>query len=334
MIDFTHYIKAKSDADTYLNHIKDLNGTPKKQHFLARLSLCNGYRDVLIDNRTRVNLFHFTLKELTKHLGMSFDELWKESMEKDEYGYKKEIKEYGIDDIKFYFGMTQIIGEVCILLRNNIELPDGVEKKINRTNLLRMIEIANNDETIREKESTTYVNGIGGIICLKWLKNSLVPLKWDTIYDCYKKIFAYYIDICTGDMTWLKNERRRHNNIYGLTHCIINLTNFYTKQLNSLINEMLRIQVNTAVNICVDLIDHQRLSNYSMFNDDTLAEMLLCIKLGGKEMCIERINALDALSLRFNSQKLILCAHKATTLKEELLANEHTNILYILNVLL
>lgn len=332
MIDFTHYIKAKSVADTYLQHKKDLNGTTKKQHFFSRLSLCDEYRDILNDNRVKTNLFKWTYDDLKKKLDKTWDELWDESMNDDEYGYKKEIKKIEDDDIKFYFGMTDIVGEVVILIRNGQEIPEGIESKINRKNLLRMIEIANVDNIMRDLEGTTYVNGIGGIMCLKWLKNNLVPIDWSYINGCFEGIWKYYLGKCGGG-EWKKSKKKLHNYIYGLTHCVINLSNFYTA-INYVQNsEYFLDEVVNTKNILCNIVESQKSSNYSLFNDDTLAEMLLTIKLCGGEYTIERLNALNSLSLRFNSTKLIFDEHKRNNLKEELLANEHTNILFILNIL-
>ena len=333
MINLNHYIKAKSVATTYTTHKRDLNGTPKKQHFFVRLSLCEGYGDILSDQRTKQGLFEFTIKDLSRRLGMSWDEMWKESIEKDEYGYKKKIAKVDDENVKFYFGMTEILGEVGILLRNGIELPTGVEKIITRRNLLKMIEIANNDTLMREDEATTYVNGIGEIICLKWLKNSLVPIGWDTINECYKKIWRFYIETVGKSQEWMRSAHKKHNYIYGLTHCVINITNFYTRFIGN--DEVWMNEITETKNILINLIDSQRLTLYKAFNDDTLAEMLLVVKLccGGDPNCPEYFTALDALSMRFNSKKLIFNEHKRDSFKEELLANEHTNILYVLNVL-
>ena len=331
MIDFTHYIKAKSVADTYLQHSRDLNGTPKKQHFMVRLSLCDGYKDLLLDSRTKNSLFKWTVDDLTKKLGMSWDELWSESLSRDDRGYKKKIKEFEDDDIKFYFGMTDIIEEVNILLRNGIELPEGIGGKINRHNLLRMIDIANEDGMMKEHQATTYVNGIGGMMCLKWLRNSLVSIDWNHIDECYKRIWRFYIEKVGRSQEWLRSEHKLHNYIYGLTHCVINITNFYTRFIGN--DEKWMNEIKETANVLINLVDNQRRENYTIFNDDTLAEMLLCMKLCGQDMCIERINALDALSLRFDSSKLIFRDHKYNTFKDELLQNEHTNILYVLNVL-
>ena len=332
MVDYTHYIKARSIADTYLNHIKDLNGTLKKQHFLSRLSLCQGYGHILDDPRRKQSLYEFIRKDLERKLTMTWDEMWDESMSDDEYGYKKEIKKVATPDIKFYFGMTDLIGETCILLRNGADLPEGVEKKIYRQNLLRMIEIANVDTIMRDLEGTTYVNGVGGIMCLKNLKQSLVPIDWSIIDGCFEGMWKYYLEKCQGS-EWKKSLVKRHNIIYGLTHCVINLSNFYTNVNNvqnsgNFLNEV----IHTKDSLC-NMIESQKSSNYLLFNDDTLAEMLLTIRLCGGEYDAERLTALDALSLRFDSTKLIFREHKKESLKEELLANEHTNILYILNVL-
>ena len=332
MVDFSHYIKAKSIADTYIQHKKDLNGTTKKQHFFSRLSLCEGYRDILNDNRAKTNLFKWTYDDLKKKLDKTWDELWGENIQIDEYGYKKEIKKEENEDIKFYFGMTDIVGEVCILIRNNQELPDNIEKKINRKNLLRMIEIANADKVIRDLEGTTCVNGIGEIMCLKWLKNNLVPLDWSYINGCFEGIWKYYLEKC-GNEEWKKSKKKLHNYIYGLTHCIINLSNYYTAVNRVQNNEIFLDEVIHTKDMLCNIVESQKSSNYSLFNDDTLAEILLTIKLCGGEYNTERLVALDALSLRFDSAKLIFREHKQNNFKEELLLNEHTNILYILNVL-
>lgn len=332
MIDFSHYIKAKSVADTYLQHKQDLNGTAKKQHFFTRLSLCEGYGHILDDPRVKKSLYSFIQKDLEKKLSMSWDEMWDESMNDDEYGYKKEIKKVADDNIKFYFGMTDVVGEACILIRNGQELPKNIESKINRKNLLRMIEIANIDRVMRDLEGTTYVNGIGGIMCLKWLKNSFVPLDWSYINGCFEGIWKYYLEKC-GSGEWSKSKKKLHNYIYGLTHCIINLSNFYTNVNNVQNNEHFLDEVIHTKDMLCNIVESQKLSNYILFNDDTLAEMLLTIRLCGGEYSPERLNALNSLSLRFDSTKLIFREHKRDSLKEELLANEHTNILYVLNIL-
>lgn len=334
MIDFSHYIKAKSIADTYISHKRDLGGTTKKQHFFVRLSLCEGYKGILDDNRVKTGLFEFTKKDLERKLSMSWDELWDEIMKDDDRGHKKEIKEIDNEDIKFYFGMTELIDLTRILLYNDQPLPEGIEKKINRKNLLRIIEIANADTVMRDLEGTIYVNGIGGVMCLKCKKNSLVPIDWSYINGCFEGVWKYYLEKC-GDGEWKKSKKKLHNYIYGLTHCIINLSNFYTDIVSGVQNSenFLDEVIHTKDMLC-NIVDSQKLSNYSLFNDDALAEMLLTIKLCGGEYAAERLTALDALSSRFDSAKLMFREHKYDSFKEELLANEHTNILYILNVLL
>jgi len=330
MVDYTHYIKATSVVDTYLDHINMLNNTAQKQHFLTRLNLCQGFGHLLDDKRVKSNLFKFILNDLENKLNMSFDEMWDESMKEDDFGYKKEIKKVDDADVKFYFGMTEIMELIGILLRQNIELPKDIDKKVNKESLQKMIDIANKDDIMKKDEGTTYVNGIGEIISLKELRDDLVPIEWDVINNCYKKIWDYYINICQKSSE-LNTKHKRHNNIYGLTHCVINLTNFYTRFIGN--NDIFMNQIKQTSRILINLVDSQRLNNYKIYNDDTLAEMLLCIRLCCQGDCIERLNALDALSLRFDSAKLMFREHKYDKLKDELIKNEHTNILYVLNVL-
>jgi hypothetical protein len=213
-----------------------------------------------------------------------------------------------------------------------MELPEGVEKKINRKNLLRVIEIANADRTMRDLEGTTYVNGVGGVMCLKLMKNNLVPLDWSYINSCFEEVWKYYLEKC-GNEEWNKSKKNLHNYIYGLTHCIINLSNFYINVNNVQNSEQFLDEVIHTKDMLCNIVESQKSSNYILFNDDTLAEMLLTIRLCGGEYSPERLTALNSLSLRFDSTKLIFREHKRDSLKEELLANEHTNILYILNVL-
>lgn len=331
MIDLSHYIKAKSIADTYINNYRYLNGTMKKQHFMSRLSLCNGYKNLLSDNRKKLSVFKYTTQDLTKKLSQSWGELWDDSIKNDGNGYKEKIKNQESGDIKFYFGMTDILGEASILLRNKLELPKGIEKKINRHNLIKMIDIANDDVLIKDLEGTTYVNGIGGIICLKKLKNSLIPIAWDTIDDCYKKIFEYYLDKYEHFESWMDDEFKRHNYIYGLTHCIINLTNFYTEFIQN--NDKYMTYIRRTILCLKSILKYCKRNNYQLLNNDTLAEILLTMKLCGGEYETERIAAVDSLSLRFDPNKHIFREHKFDSFKDEILKNEHTNILYILNVL-
>ena len=335
MVDYSHYIKAHSVADTYLTHIQYLKGTTHKQHFLTRLSLCEGFGHILDDPRKKQSLYSFIQKDLTHKLSLSWNEMWDESMGDDDFGYKKEIKKEATDDIKFYFGMTDLIGEVCILLRNGVEIPEGIEKKIYRQNLLKMIEIANSDTIMRELEGTTYVNGIGGIVCLKMLDNKLVPINWETINNCFGGIWKWYLEKVGGrDHGWMRSKQKIHNYIYGLTHCPINLSNFYTNINNVQNSEHFLDEVVYTKDILCNIVESQKQLNYSIFNDDTLAEILLTIKICGGEYTTERLNALNALSGRFDSRKLMFREHKYDTFKEEIIKNEHTNSLYVLNVLL
>ena len=332
MTDLSHYIKAKSVVDTYINNYRYLNGTTKKQHFMSRLSLCDGYKNLLTDDRRKESVFKYITKDLTKKIDQSWDELWDESMENDENGYKKKIKQQDSDDIKFYFGMNDVLGETDILLRNGLDLPKGIEKKINRRYLLKMIEIADNDDIIKDLEGTTYVNGIGEIICLKKLKNSFAPITWNAINDCYKKMFEYYLDKCEHFESWIRNDFKRHNYIYGLTHCIINLTNFYTESIQN--NDLYFTYIKRTILCLKNILKYCKRDNYSLLNNDTLAEILLTMKLCGAEYENERMSALDLLSLRFDPTKHIFREHKFDSFKDEIIKNEHTNILYILNVLL
>ena len=152
------------------------------------------------------------------------------------------------------------------------------------------------------------------------------------INGCFEGIWKYYLEKC-GSGEWKKSKSKLHNYIYGLTHCPINLSNFYTSVNDVQNSEAFLDKVIHTKDMFCNIIASQKASNYSLFNDDTLAEMLLTIRLCGGEYDAERLAALDALSLRFNSSKLIFDEHKKDNLKDELLCNEHTNILYILNIL-
>ena len=331
MIDFTHYIKAKSIVDTYLDNIRYLNDTAQKQHFLVRLSKCEGYNDILDNPRKKQTLFEFTTKELEEKLSRTPKESFEKCVEKNTFDYMNEIQKYENEDIDFYFDMVGVIGDTCALLRNGIEIPD-VSSKINKRNISKLIDIARADENLKKWQGTTYVNGVGGLICLKKLKKDLVPIGWDTLYNIYREIWRYYLK----EVSELKDINRLpfsnlHNKVYGLTHCIINLTNFYTEFIGN--NEVFMDEIKETMKVLNNLLSICKSNNYKYLSDDTLAEILFTLKLCCDDCSSERLAALDSLSWRFDSAKLMFREHKYEKLKDELIKNEHTNILYILNVL-
>ena len=331
MVDFTHYIKAKSVVDTYMDNIRYLNGVTQKQHFLTRLSLCDGYKDILDNTRKKQTLFAYTRQALDTKLKQTSKEVFDDCVSNDSNGYMDEIKKVENGDIDFYFDMNGVIEDTCILLRNGMEIPD-VSSKINKRNILKLIELANNDTVLKKLEGTTYVNGIGGLICLKKLKKELVVVGWDTIYECFEKIWNYYLDEVWNLVELNKvSSRIIHDNVYGLTHCVINLTNFYTEFIGN--NERFIKQIKRTVTVLERLLCVAKADGYKRLNNDTLAEVLLTMKLCGGEYNSERMLALDALSLRFNAEKLMFDEHKYEKMGDELIKNEHTNILYVLNVL-
>ena len=332
MIDFTHYIKAKSVVDTYMDNMRYLNGVTQKQHFMTRLSLCDGYKDLLDNTRRKQTLFEFTRQDLDTKLSQSSKEVFDEYVKDDPNGYMDEIKKVANDDIYFYFDMNAVLEATCILLRNGMEIPD-VTSKINKRNILKLIELANNDTVLKALEGTVYVNGIGGLICLKKLKKDLVVIGWDTICDCFKKIWQYYLKETQKFVELNKvSTKVIHDNVYGLTHCVINLTNFYTEFIGN--NDRFMDEIKATVSVLEGLLCVAKADGYKRLSDDTLAEILLTMKLCGGEYNSERMLALDALSLRFNAAKLMFDEHKYDKKGLELIKNEHTNILYVLNVLL
>ena len=306
MVNLEHYIKAKAIATRYLDNIRMLDGTTHKQHFLVRLSKCQDYSNMQLSPK----LFTFVTKELEWDLNHSFDEIYDKIVsENDSNGYMKAINKVVTPEIKFYFAMTDILDQLNVLLRNNINRPESdnqknksklkipdVSSKLTTHNIRKMLDIAKADTVMRELEGTQFVNGVGGLRNTKIMAPKLVGVSLQAIDDVFEEIFKYYIEDCNG--LNVEKGKRLHSRIYGLTHCIINLSNFYENFVN------MQLYNGIAKDACGDLLDilkSQHRCNYKDLNSDTLAEILLCIKLCNKGLDTEYLNALSSLSMRFNS---------------------------------
>ena len=271
------YAQSQRIINSYLKDIELLRGESEHQHFLSRLSLCDkkDYREP--------GLFDAKLEELKKLLSMSSKEVFDFLIEEDKpKGFLKEIARDADDDIIDYLATCRITDDINILERNGVEIPKDIKDKIDKLltseRVNNICDVSKKDK-LREQEGTLCVNGVGYLLNLK---NHLDSKDYVRVVNTFIDLYKYYLD--KVNETKLSNR----NFVYGLTHCVIAVSNFYTRNVNGRIEEIQpyypigELYDYTAWLICDCLSDYTKTGstlNLSSLSSDMIAELLLTHKL-------------------------------------------------------
>lgn len=316
---------------SYRDKLDLIKNENEYQHFLARLS---NIETINIPS----DLFDGKIKELEKLLSKTPEQAFELAVKGDSKGYLDDLKEKNDPDIKKYLWICRIIDNYNILRRNNQVIPGELKQTV--YNLLdeKMIDFmckTSKNEFLRSHEGTLCVNGIGYLLYL-WGDKTKTKIK-----EAFIDLYLYYLD--RVDKEGLLNR----NFVYGLTHCVIDISDFYTKDINE---QIMMFQETYPIGELYDQTTWEIGHNLSLYtkpgttlpldliSSDMLAELLVTYKLllydyprykwYGFGYTISRVY--NELVNRIDPIKGYIRDHKEKNLALDLKKNEHTNILFIL----
>lgn len=334
MINLYNYIKSNIIKNVYLKNLWRIKKYNEYQHFLSRLSI--------VDKTVEVNkeIYDVKINELNHIISSNPNETWKLSLEQDNNGYLTELSNVITPEIKFYIHYCRIFDNLNILRRNNIDFDfESIKHFFDDKIIEKMCNISYN-ETLRELEGTICVNGIGYL--LPFIDSYISEKSRKIVLKTFVNLYSFYVNKC--EKTGFTNR----NYVYGLTHCIIDISDFYKKDIYEqieifldkfeiedlyirtihIINEYIKNSIETKSNI-----------NIKDINSDMIAELLVVYKLLVKNHENEKfiyefsnyINlAYQELCRRIDIKYNYIRDHKDDDFSIDLKINEHTNILFIL----
>ena len=334
MINLYNYIKSNIVKDVYLKNLWRIKGYSEYQHFLSRLSI--------IDKTVKVNkeIYSVKIDELKHIIASNPNKMWELALEQDNNGYLKELNEVITQEIKYYVYYCRIFDNLNILRRNNIDFDfESVKQFFDDEIVEKMCNISYN-ETLRELEGTICVNGIGYL--LPFIDSYISEKSRKIVLKTFVDLYSFYADKC--EKTGFINR----NYVYGLTHCIIDISDFYKKDiyeqtklfLDSIEIEDLYIRTIHIINKYIKAsIESKSELNIRDIKSDMIAELLVVYKLLVKNHENEKfiykysnyINlTYNELCRRIDIKYNYIRDNKDNDFSTDLKINEHTNILFIL----
>ena len=217
MINLYNYIKSNVVKNVYLKNLWRIKEYNEYQHFLSRLSI--------VDKTVKVNkeIYRVKIDELKRIIISNPNETWELALEQDNNGYLKELSKSITLDIKFYIHYCRIFDNLNILRRNNIDFDfKSVKHFFDDEIVEKMCNISYN-ETLRELEGTICVNGIGYL--LPFIDSYISEKSREIVLKTFIDLYSFYANKCE------KSGFINRNYVYGLTHCIIDISDFYTKDI-------------------------------------------------------------------------------------------------------
>ena len=323
------YIESGRIVKAYRKHLHLLKEFTEYQHFLTRMSAIDG-------SKLDKDVFEVKIKELRSVLSMDPKEVFELALEEDTHGYLAELAETADDDIYNYLYVCRVMDDFGILLRNGLhdvisQFEDDLDRILLPDTVNMMCRISKN-EKLRELEGTICVNGLGYL--LPWID------RWDDAHktkltESFVELYRYYLEKVAE--FGFKNR----NFVYGLTHCIINLSNFYTKSVyyaDIFNDDICELYMPTADLIREQIKTAAENNKLKKISSDMLAELLVTYKLlldknhteARQDYSYVTNLAYQTLVRRIDKKKNYIRDHKSKTKSEDLRLNEHTNILFIL----
>ena len=312
MINISKYIQSNRVIKTYLDNIELLKEYDEYQHFISRLNVTKKVQ-------TDAKYFENIVNNLSECVDMSVNDVVKQLLDNDSKGFLKKICETNNPDIYRYLYLTHISDFYSICKRNKVVLYDELLKNLT--------ELFTSDETIdflcrlcknkdlREKEGTWGSNGIGYVLFyFNHTKENKAKLE-EAFYD----VFDYYINQYNID---------DRDSVYGLTHCLLHFSRFYTEDIYK--NTFERIE--NLYDKSKDLIKNSfsSLGKIQRMNSDMIAELLVVYKMLVKYEDKYSAEAYNELVRRIDNKYNIIASNEADDFTQLLKSNEHTNILFIL----
>ena len=334
MINLYNYIKSNAVKNVYLKNLWRIKEYNEYQHFLSRLSI--------VDKTVKVNkeIYRVKIDELKRIIASNPNETWELALEQDNNGYLKELSKSITPDIKFYIHYCRIFDNLNILRRNNIDFDfERVKHFFDDKIIEKMCNISYN-ETLRELEGTICVNGIGYL--LPFIDSYISEKSRKIVLKTFVDLYSFYANKCE------KSGFINRNYVYGLTHCIIDISDFYKKDVYEQIEMFLdEFEIEDLYTRTISIINKYIKAstetkselNIKDIKSDMIAELLVVYKLLVKNHENEKfiyeysnyINlAYQELCRRVEIKYNYIRDNKDNDFSIDLKINEHTNILFIL----
>lgn len=337
MYDYNKYNKVAGIIDAYLEHIHDFEG-PKQQHFIARLKLCNGYHD--IDGKLGMSVkdvFSYKIDDCLDVLNTmksgDYNKVYEKILDSDSSDYFRHIRGHESSDMVMYIAFVRLSDNLSILYRNGLDelmrpYEDDIRAVYNTGFYSKVTRFVKEDTFIRKNEGTVFSNGVGYLASLNSLRPDLFMAIDPAVLN---SVAEYYIsELKSYDLSW--SDYMKHNMIYGLTHFIINLSNFYTRPLPD--TNIVKKSLNALDCILDRFID----DGYTGINFDTLCEIIVCLSLSKTLKYGNVKNIQDWLLERLDENNDRILYDKRKLFKDNVTKRfmnaEHTNILFIISFLL
>lgn len=324
------YLQSGRVIRAYKKNLHLLQPFNEYQHFVSRLHIIEGVP-------TAKEVYGVKVEELKSLLKMTPEQAFDLAIKEDSNGYLDKLKEKNDPKIKKYLYVCCIIGDYNTLRRNNQVIDGDIKQAVYDLLDDEMIDFMcdeSKDEYLRMNEGTLCVNGVGYMLYL-WGDQ---PKK--KVIEAFIDLYKYYLDKVWG------HELDYRDYVYGLTHCVIDISDFYTKNVNDQIHlfqetyPIGELYDSTAEIIVKSLRNYTKTSvtlNLSTISSDMLAELLVVYKLLLDDYPSNKwydfgyviSKVYQELCNRIDSRGYIR-DHKEEDLALDLKRNEHTNILFIL----
>jgi hypothetical protein len=334
MTNLYNYIKSNVVKNVYLKNLWRIKEYNEYQHFLSRLSI--------VDKTIKVSkdIYSVKINELNHIISSNPEKTWELSLEQDNNGYLSELNKVITQEIKYYVHYCRIFDNLNVLRRNNIDFDfESVKHFFDDDIIEKMCNISYN-ETLRELEGTICVNGIGYL--LPFIDSYISEKSRKIVLKTFVDLYSFYANKCE------KSGFINRNYVYGLTHCIIDISDFYTKDiyeqtelfLDEFEIEVLYIKTIRIINKYIKAsIESKSELNIKDIKSDMIAELLVVYKLLVKNQENEKIIyeysnyinlAYQELCRRVDIKHNYIRDNKDNDFSIDLKINEHTNILFIL----
>lgn len=297
-VDYKELTTSDYIISQYLKNIENLS-TDSQQHFITRLNLIqpmditNGINNVCKDVEDIIKLYKQSkYSEIVKRYVLP---PYKSTGvgAKDKIGrWLESIKDL---DLLRVLSVGVYVDKVSIIRRNGFEAP-----KL-EFDVRDVYEYILNDDTILKNCGTLYINFIGYLWNL-----------YDDITDD---------DWCAFRLKFLNSDIDEKHRLYGITHILLQASNFYTRTIGNEYDEELKIIDNA--------LTKYRHMGYRGISIDLLCEMAVCLKYSTRHYreCDYIKTYLNTL---FSGDTIIYNNDKTNDYIKDIIDNEHTNILYIL----
>lgn len=325
------YIQSQRVVDAYKKGLRLLQPFKEYQHFVSRMHAIEGLP-------TSKEVYGTKIDELKELLKITPDQSFELMIKDDPNGHLNKLKEKNDPKIKKYLRVCRIIDNYNILRRNN-QVIDGEIKQavydLLDDEMIDFMREESKDEYLRMNEGTLCVNGIGYMLYL-WGDQ---PKK--KVIEAFIDLYRYYLDKVRG------HELDYRDYVYGLTHCVICVSDFYTKNVNDqipLFQETYPIGelYDSTIEIIVKSLRNYTKTGTSLglssISSDMLAELLMTYKLLLEDFISNKwyefgyviFRVYQELVNRIDPKLGYIRDHKMDDPVEDLRRNEHTNILFIL----